>query len=94
MKLSNMKIGETINLSDNAHITRTLDGYLNETGSLVVRTEGAITPTIEEGLFSVKVHKAIVEFIRSEAFLAENDQNNFKRKGAHNLPFLYIYINS
>lgn len=91
MKLSNMKIGETINLSDNAHITRTLDGYLNETGSLVVRTEGAITPTIEEGLFSVKVHKAIVEFIRSEAFLAENDQNNFKRKGAHNLPF-FIYI--
>ena len=82
-----MQIGDTINLSSNASITRTLEGFINETGSLIVRTEGATTPTIEEGLFTVRAHEIITEFVRSEAFIVENDDNVYNRVRAHNLPY-------
>ena len=89
--LQEMRIGETIYLSVNAFIARIDQGWANEKGVLVVRADGAMTPTIEKELFAPEIHQKIVEFIKSGAFLVENDPNEFKRTGAHNIPF-FSYI--
>lgn len=85
--LQHMKVGETLNLSDNAFIARIDQGWVNEEGVLVVRADGAMTPTIEKELFAPEIHQKIVEFIKSEAFLVENDPNGFNRTVAHNIPY-------
>jgi len=85
--LAEMKVGERINLSETAFIERREDGYWNEHGVNVVQTPGAIEAKIEQGLFSPAIHKQIVDFVKSGAFLVDHDPNQFRRVGAHNVPF-------
>jgi hypothetical protein len=89
--LIEMKVGETINLSENIFITRTEEGWVNERDILVVRADDAMPPIIERELFSPEIHQNIVEFIQSGAFVINNEPSMFKRRNSHNIPF-FSYI--
>lgn len=85
--LAEMKVGDVIQLSENAYILRKEDGWYNEAGLKVEQTPAAIEPRVERELFDLDIHRQIVEFVKSGAFLVENDPQNFRRTGAHNVPF-------
>lgn len=85
--LTEMEVGETINLSENIFITRTEEGWVNERDILAVRADGAMTPIIERQLFSPEIHQNIVEFIQSGAFVIDNKDNIFNRRNSHNIPY-------
>ena len=89
--LKEMKINDAIRLSETAYILRKEDGWYNEKGTKVEQTVGAISPAVEKELFSPDIHKQIQNFVRSEAFLVEHDPNEFRRRGAHNVPF-FVHI--
>jgi hypothetical protein len=85
--LAEMTVGQKINLSETAFIERREDGYWNENNVMVVHTPGAIEASVERELFHPKAHQKIVEFVKSEAFLIEQDPIQFRRRGSHNVPF-------